>query len=152
MFIKARVTLNAGMQCLVKMPETPTLPKYAFTPVANPESAKRPSQHDHIDIVFGHSNTNLSKQYSTLQLEYALKKDTRPHIIAELSQFEHLLPENSFSGGLCERQLLPFHKYGYYHLLHNTFKHFDDRLEPLKTLVSEYDLDTPSAVSLMDEE
>ncbi|KWX13053.1 hypothetical protein QR46_2974 [Giardia duodenalis assemblage B] len=152
MFIKARVTLNAGMQCLVKMPETPTLPKYAFTPVANPESAKRPSQHNHIDIVFGHSNTNLSKQYSTLQLEYALKKDTRPHIIAELSQFEYLLPENSFSGGLCERQLWPFHKYGYYHLLHNTFKHFDDRLEPLKTLVSEYDLDTPSAVSLMDGE
>lgn len=90
------------------------------------------------DYSFGYPTSNLYRQCSTLQLEF-LKKNTRLCTISGLAQFEYLLPkapETAVTDKTHEKQFWPFHKYGYYHLLHSLFEHFDDRVEPLKALVS----------------
>lgn len=152
MFIKVRTTLNTGLRYLLAMPTAPTLPKYISTIKIDTENTRR-KQHSHVNMVVDCPTSNT--HYSTLQLGFSLKKDTQPFTISELSQLKHLLPENSFSGGLHENQLWPYHKYGYYHLLHSVFKHFDDRIEPLEALVSDYgsgNRDTDSDISLIDME
>lgn len=143
MFIKVRATLSAGIQCLVNMPEAPILPRYVFRFTANTEETgqnhQEPGCSDRKTIVFGYPTSNLDRQCSALQLEFSLKKNTRPCIISGLAQFEYLLPkapETAVTDKTHEKQFWPFHKYGYYHLLHSLFKHFDDRVEPLKALVS----------------
>ncbi|EFO64953.1 Hypothetical protein GLP15_785 [Giardia lamblia P15] len=149
MFIKVRTTLNAGMQCLVNMPKAPTLPRYAFRFTADSEDvgdnyqqSNRSDSSGCKNIVFGYSSPNMDRPYSMLQLEFSLKKNTQPCTISELSQFEYLLPKapsaskTTFTDETSEKQFWPFHKYGYYHLLHSLFERFDDRIEPLKTLIS----------------
>lgn len=143
MFIKVRATLSAGMQCLVNMPEAPTLPRYVFRFTGNTEETghnhQEPGCSDRRTIVFGYPTSNLYRQCSTLQLEFSLKKNTRLCTISGLAQFEYLLPkapETAVTDKTHEKQFWPFHKYGYYHLLHSLFEHFDDRVEPLKALVS----------------